>query len=126
MAVTKPTTPTDHADMLSDLIGQRLGFGGDTLSDRVAKAGRKIPKHVRRDLMTVAEAADLTTHPKLSRQIDNKALTRAAERATTWLMTYDRAGRRRDAALDLLAAIVFNLVLVAAIVIAVMLWRNLI
>ncbi|NRB01301.1 MAG: hypothetical protein HRU32_16085 [Rhodobacteraceae bacterium] len=124
--VTKPITPQDHADMLSDLIGKRLGFGGDTLSERAAKAGRKIPKRIQRDLALVAQAADTSVHPKLSRQIDKKQVTKAAERATTWLMTYDRVGRRRGAALDLLALIVFNLVLVTAALIAFLLWRNLI
>lgn len=123
--VTKPITPYDHADMLSDLIRERLGFAGDSLSAQVHKAGRTIPKHIRRDLMQVADAVDISGHPKLSRQVDDKKLARAAERASTWLLTYDRAGKRRGAALDLLAVIVFNLVLVAAVFVGILLWRNL-
>lgn len=93
--------------------------------DRVAaRAGRKVPTHVRRDVDRLIEADHLANHAKLRKRLDAKRLTSSRRRVGAYLETRDPARERRDAALDMIAQIAFVIVTVALGLFFYLLWRG--
>ena len=118
-------TLNDQTTHLSQLMGQKLGVGGKGLSARTRRAGRALPIHVRRAVDELSQAEAAAGHPKLSQQVDPKALDRAYQTATEWLEPIDRPAKRRAAVMDWVAGTAFNLVVIAAAVFAILVWRGL-
>jgi len=114
------------ATSLEAQIEKRMGVGGRGLPAKLKRAGRRLPRHVRREAAMIAEALTLAQSPKLSRQVDQARLELAARRVAAFLKTYDRADRRKGAVLGLLGSLSFNLLAVAALVVAVLVWRGLV
>ena len=114
------------AARLSAAIERRMGLGGRDLSAQLARAGRRLPGWVRRDLSEIARAQEIAGHPKLSRQLDLAGLEAAERRVMRYLRGYDRADRRRGAVLGLLGGLAFNLLALAALMIALLAWQGLI
>ena len=114
------------ATSLEALMERRMGVGGRGLAAKLRRAGRRLPKHVRRDAQMIAEAVPVAQNPKLARQIDLARLEVAERRVAAFLRTYDRADRRKGAVLGLLGSLAFNLLTLGGIVIAVLVWRGLI
>ena len=93
--------------------------------DRVAaRAGRKVPTHVRRDLNRLIEADHLANHAKLRKRLDPKTLKASERRVGAFLETRDPARERRNAALDMIAQIAFVVVSVALALFFYLLWRG--
>ena len=109
---------------LERLLESRFGLAKGPLALRVARVGRRVPRGVRRDLATVAEVAQMVAHPKLALRVDRAEVLAAADRAERHLAAIDVADRRRGRLLGLLAVVVFNLLLVFALLIAVLRWRG--
>ncbi len=116
----------DQSTALSKAFGKRLGVGGATLSDRLGRAGRDVPKSVRREAATLIEAEAMLAHPKLRRQVDPRKLDRAYRVSSSWLGGVNRSERRIDRVLGLIAVNVVNIGLLAAGVAAFAMWRGLI
>ncbi|GGD26201.1 hypothetical protein [Sinisalibacter lacisalsi] len=114
-----------RADKLARLIEARLDAGGTGLEAKVAHAGRRLPKYLRRELGYIVEAMRMQASPRLSRQIDWARVERAFAAAERYLRRVDPWDRRRGIALDWLAGNAFNLLIVAALVAAVIAWRGL-
>ncbi|WP_212525108.1 hypothetical protein [Actibacterium sp. MT2.3-13A] len=108
------------------LMEKRMGVGGRGLPAKLRRAGRRLPRHVRRDAGMIAEALHLARSPKLARQIDLARLEVAERRVAAYLRGYDRADRRKGAVLGLLGSLSFNLLAVGALVVAVLVWRGLV
>ena len=114
------------ATSLEALMERRMGVGGRGLAAKLRRAGRRLPKHVRRDAQMIAEAVPVAQNPKLARQIDLARLEVAERRAAAFLRGYDRADRRRGAVLGMLGSLSFNLLALAALVITLLVWRGLV
>lgn len=104
----------------------KLGVRGHTLKKRLARAGRRLPKRVRRAGQVITEAEAVATHPKLARLRDDKAIDAAFREVSAHLQTIDPADRRKGMILGILGSSVFNLILLAAAVIALLYWQGLI
>ncbi len=111
---------------LADKIASRIEVRGRTLGRAARKAGRELPRWVRRDIAYLQEAELWAGHPKLRAMVDTRRAGRAARRVSAWLDGIDPAERRKDRWLRLLAVIAFNFLLLVAAVIAVLAWRGLI
>lgn len=114
-----------RAEHLAQLMGDRLDIGGDGFEAKLENAGRRLPRHVRRECARIAEALALAGHPKLSRQIDHRRIKRASRIVERYLMSVDPWARRRDIFLNWLAGLVFSLLVLVAIVLGVMVRRGL-
>ena len=100
---------------LAELLGTQLRVRGKTLEARMARAGRLLPKWVRRDLEKVVEASRLAGHPKLARMVDIAALDKAEARVTRYLSALDPVEARKTAWLRLAGVIVLNLLIVVGV-----------
>lgn len=119
-----PDTVNARADEIAALIEARLGVRGKGLEAKLRRAGRLLPRWVRREARRLAEAQRLTGHPKLMMQTDPQALESAYRKCETWLRNVDPAARRKDRILGLLAVNAANLLILAALFIAYLVWAG--
>ena len=94
-------------------MAAQLRVRSGSLERVAARAGRKVPSRVQRDVARLIEADHLANHAKLRKRLDDKALKSSRRRVGVYLDAQDPAKERRDAALDLIAKIAFVLVTVA-------------
>ncbi|KAJ56141.1 hypothetical protein ACMU_10320 [Actibacterium mucosum KCTC 23349] len=94
-------TVEELAANVSQLMQERLGVRSGPLSQQLRRAGRRLPKRVRRDISSIADALPLAANPKLSRQINLPRLEAAERRAVAHLRTIDRAMDRLQMALTI-------------------------
>lgn len=111
---------------LAKLMADQLGVGGATFENMLTRAGRRLPAWARRDAAQIVEASRLAAHPKLARQLDLHALSRAEARLTRYLKSLDPKERRTTARLHLAGGIVLKLLAVAALFLMVLRWQNII
>lgn len=106
------------------LLDERLRIRGRDLSHQIRKAGRLLPRPVRNDLTYVAEAKRMLTHPKLRLMVDEAKVEAALDRSVVYLKTVDPSERRKDRLLGMAGVVAFNLIVVAAVLIGVLIWRG--
>ncbi len=106
------------------MIREKLRIRAKTLEGQTRKAGRLIPRSIRRNINELLEAQALAQHPKLSRMLDHAALDDAQTRITAFLDGIDPAERRKDKILSLLGVIAFNLLLIGALIVTWMWWTG--
>ena len=109
---------------LRTLMAERLGVGPGNLSRQIRRAGRRLPRRLRKDAAVLARAEPLTRHPRLSRLIDPVEVARAEARLARHLRAIDPARQRRDRRQDRLAAIGFYILVTFALVVTVLWWRG--
>ncbi|MCM2561590.1 hypothetical protein M8756_05220 [Lutimaribacter sp. EGI FJ00015] len=109
---------------LNTLLEQKLGLRKGGLAARANRAGRDLPAWVRRNLQQLAEAETMASHPKLARMLDGQALEKAYTAAAAHLADIDPRERRKDRLLGLLGGLAFNMLLFAALVLALLRWQG--
>ena len=110
---------TETNAALAALMRERLGIRrGATLEAKLRHAGRLLPRAERRAGRTLVEAERLWANPRLRRRVDPAALAAAEARLRGFLERIDPADRRKGVILGILATIAFNLLLIAAALIA--------
>ena len=123
-AMIATETLATRADGLADLIEQKLGVRGKGLERKLHKAGRLLPRYVRREAAQIVAAQRLTAHPKLMMQTDPSALDRAFKHCERWLKAIDPAKRRRDKVLKFLGLNALNMLVIGAAFIAYLVWAG--
>ena len=106
------------------MIEQKLGVRGKGLERKLRKAGRLLPRYIRREAARIVDAQRLTAHPKLMMQTDPSALDRAFKQCERWLKTIDPAKRRRDKILKFIGLNAFNMLVVTAAFITYLVWAG--
>lgn len=109
---------------LGRLMEERLGIRGRGLADQVRRAGRLLPRGVRRDLARIGQWQDMRRHPRQYHMVDEAALHAAADRVAAHLRDIDPAERRKDRLLGLAGVVAFNLIVVAVLLMGVLAWRG--
>lgn len=109
---------------LETLLEERLGVRRETLGQKAAQVSRDLPRAIRRDLATVAEASHLSGHPKLALRLDGEKVALACARAEAYLRGIDARYLRRGKLLGLLASLVVNLALAVILVLILLHWRG--
>ncbi len=112
------------ADDLAETMARQLRLRGGSLSDVTARAGRRLPGHLKRDAEAIAEAATLAQNPKLAHRVDPKRLKRAERKLRKFLDEQDPRAERIAAFLDRLAFIVFVPFTLAVGIFLFALWRG--
>lgn len=111
---------------LNALLEQKLGLRKGPLGHRADKAGRRLPAWLRRDLHRLDAASRMAGNPRLARMADPGALERAYSAAVAHLKTIDPKERRKDRLIGIAGGLAFNLLLLAALVLAVLRWQGMI
>lgn len=113
-----------QSDRIATMMEERLGVRGDGLEAKLHRAGRRLPKWVRREVAQLVEAEQRLGHPKLMMQTDPVVIEHAAKRCEKFLKSVDPAERRKEAILGFLALNSLNMLLIAAAFIAYMAWAG--
>jgi hypothetical protein len=111
---------------LSDMIGERLRVRGKTFQGRVKKAGRLLPRSVRRAAGELIEARTMAENPVLAKVVDPDAVHRAYKTCTRFLDEVDPVAARSRKRYNLASIVSLQVIIVAVLAIAVMQWRDLI
>ena len=122
--MTTSDNVAQQSEQLADLIEDRLGIRGRGLKAKLRRAGRLMPRWVRREAERLVDAQTLLDHPKLMKQADPAALETAYRRVETWLKTVNPAERRKDRILGFLAVNAANLLIVAGLFVAYLVWAG--
>lgn len=118
------TNVADRADQLASLIEERLGIRGHGLEVKLRRAGRALPRYVRREAKVIADAEQLSANPKLMRRVDLSGLDKSYRKCESWLKSVDPNERRKTRALSFLATNAFNLLVISGAFIAWMVWSG--
>lgn len=110
-------------DEVREGLADRLRVRGRTLDAQIRKAGRLLPRAVRRDATFLAQAVELADNPKLARMVDIGKAQQAHRRVLAHLQSVDMDRQRRDAALNLTASIAFAL-LATGVLLLFVLWAR--
>lgn len=109
---------------LAAYLGEKLDVPGDDLATVSARAGRVLPRRLRREADYLVQAETLRNHPKLRHLIDDDRARKADRRLRAHVRNEDPAKARTDRRLGWLAGLAFNLLLFAALVIVLLYWRG--
>lgn len=115
-----------RTDRLAQLLEQRLDIRGSGFETKLRRAGRLLPRHLRRDGAKLVDALKLSDHPRLGRQLDPKRLEKAANAIEHYLLNLDAWDRRRGIAVSVSTSVLLNLLIVVALVTGVVIWRGLV
>lgn len=118
---------TDLDARLEQLLGlfeTHLGVKAATLDKAVARAGRRLPKQLRRKAEVLIAAEANAGNPILMRQVNQAALETAYQDLQRHLQANDLKEQRRTRQLNMLAGIAFNLLLVLVAFLAWLWWQG--
>ncbi|MCX7645293.1 MAG: hypothetical protein N2Z62_08375 [Rhodobacteraceae bacterium] len=111
---------------LSVLLERKLGLRGGGLEAQVRRAGRLLPRRVRRAALEIAEAERREGNPRLARQTDPARVARAFAEVERHLKAVDPAARRTALVLGILGSIALGLLALFAAVVTVLVLRGLV
>ena len=114
----------ERADALAAHMSAQLRVRGDGLRDVTARAGRRLPKHLRAASLTIIEAVERAENPKLQRLVNDRDVLRAERKLRKFLDRQDPRTARRGEILDLLAKIAFVVLTVVLTVFFFLLYRG--
>lgn len=112
------------ADRVAALMEERLRMRGAGLAEKLRRGGRALPRRIRAEAELLAAAAEKAQVPKLLMQLDHERVAAAYDACVRYLHPLGRRARVRGYALDLAAASGFALVVTAALVVGVLVWRG--
>lgn len=107
-----------------DLMGEKLRLKGASLQTRVKKAGRLLPKPVRRAAGELIEAQTMAENPILATRLDSDAVTKAHQTCMRYLNELDPKAAKSRARYNFAALISAQFLLIVGLAIAFMRWRG--
>lgn len=114
------------SETLSELLREKLGLRARSLSAQLEKAGRLLPRRLKRAKSVILKAERHAEHPKLALTVEPGAVDTAFADITVFLDEIDPADRRKGKILGWLGAVVFNLIVVLALLVGLLMWQDLI
>ena len=114
----------ERVNQIRELMRQKLGVRGRSFSAALAKANRRLPRSLRKDGRLLADALPMAEHPKLRQTLDMRRLEGAAASLQAHLEAVDMADRRKGWILGVLGTIAFNLLVLSAIALGLLIWRG--
>ncbi len=121
-----PDELNEKVTEVRDLLEAKLRVRGRDLDHQLSRAGRRLPKNIRRDAHALAQADLLLRNPKLARMVNLEMTEMGQQRVVAYLQQIDPRQALVTRRLNWLAGIALNLLLVFIIVIAMLRWRGLV
>ncbi|MFT6074832.1 MAG: hypothetical protein ACJAZ1_001754 [Yoonia sp.] len=105
-------------------LADKLRVRGRSLAVQVRKAGRRLPRAVRRDVVYLVQTIGLADNPKLARMIDMRRAQAAHRNILMYLETVDIAAERRGIALQIIASIALAILVTGVLLLFVLVQRG--
>lgn len=115
----------NQVDEIRALLAAKLRARGQTLDAQLRKAGRQLPRRLRREAKVVVDAMTVAENPKLARMNDDLATRKAAQNLINFLKTIDPADRLKGRILGILGTISAVLIVTFIVVVYVLVKRGL-
>ncbi len=109
---------------LLEELRAKFGVRAKTVQRAMRKVGRRVPARLHKQAAVIVAAHKLGGNPKLMRQVDEGAVSRAFELLQAHLETIDVRKRRTDRILDVLGSVSFNLIVLCAVMVVFLRWRG--
>ncbi|MEP2030777.1 MAG: hypothetical protein ABJI96_18945 [Paracoccaceae bacterium] len=105
-------------------LKRAFGVKAKTLEKALRKAGRLLPTHLHEKAQALVEAQEYGGNPKLLRFVDGEELAKSSDEIIAYLKDVDPRERRVGAMLDYLTGSATIVLLTAALVISVLVWKG--
>ncbi|MBD0865882.1 MAG: hypothetical protein GDA36_09920 [Rhodobacteraceae bacterium] len=112
---------SDRVARLRALMAARLG--GRTGSP-LTRYGRHLPRNLQRDLQRIADAEPMLAHPELRLTQDTPQMRQRVARISAHVKGIDLVDQRKGWILGVLGGLVFNVLLMIALLVGIYLWRT--
>lgn len=118
----------DMADEVARLMADR--FGGVRRAERpslmamLRRRGAALPRRLRKVALRLAEADQLTAQPKVARQMDLVAISRAHAALVAHLEPLGQLSRWRNRTVNFAASVAFGLLVLGAVIVWLMVMRG--
>lgn len=109
---------------LRGLMQQKLDVRGRDLRQSLRRAGRRLPKAVRKRGAALMRAEMLAHNPKTAQQVDADAVERDYEYVRAHLASIDVNEMRKTRVLSVTGTVVANLIVVGVLFIVWLWWRG--
>lgn len=103
-----------QVDEIRQLMETQMRVRGRSFEHQVHRAGRRLPRAVRRDAQYLAQVSVLAQNPKLARMVDTVKVDKAHAAVVAHLKTLDPRDRTKGKILNVLGLI--SLVLIAGFI----------
>ena len=123
-AMVKTLDIDGQAEALRAQMQERLGLKSKSFAHGVKRAGRRLPRRVRRAADVILKAQSLGGNPKLERRVDAKAFQAAAKEISDHLDSVDLARERTDKRLRLAALIALQVLIILALFLTWLWWSG--
>jgi hypothetical protein len=117
-------TVQQMADRVAQLMEARLKIRGKGLAEKLRHARGAMPRRVQAEAAILAKYAALTQNPKLLSQVDQNRVAEAYDACVRHLNGVGRAERVRSATLGIASSIVFQMLLVGALLLWFLIWKG--
>lgn len=116
----------EEIDGAREKLRHRLGARGKTLARALRRAGRSLPKPARQAGARLVMMQGMAENPRLRRLLDPSEVDAALAELNTHLDAVNVAERRKDRLLGFAGGVVFNLMLLGALIVALLRWRGIV
>lgn len=117
-------TYEERADHIATMIGTHLGIRGKSLDIKLRKAGRQLPRDIRRHGDNLVRSVQLQTSPKMARMVDEESVISSYNICEKFLSDIDLMDRRKAQAISFLSTNAMNMLVVAGLLVTVLVWRG--
>ena len=114
----------DRTTALAERMAQQLRLRSGTLDEVSARAGRKLPRHLRNEIEVLLSAQRMSKNPKLMHHVDATQIKKAEKKLNRFLDKQNPKAEQRAEMLDTIAKIAFVVFSVALAVFLTLLWRG--
>jgi len=114
----------EKTEELRLLMRERLGVKGRDFATALRRAGRLLPRRLRREARLLIEAEEMARSPRLMKFIDQGRIDGACREIRSYLESQDPMERRIDLALSILGGIALSVLAAAGLVLMFLKWRG--
>ncbi len=108
---------TEQITNIQDLMANRLGYRGVNLQQQVAKAGRDLPRALRRDAAFFVQAEAVAYHPRLNQLVDRSKANVSYGMLMKYLQGTPRRSRFKQDIMRALGSVSLAMIVVFVVVI---------
>ncbi len=113
-------------EKLATQMRKRLRAGGDSVPATLRRGRGYLNARHQAEIDHILEALNMMAHPKIARQVDTARIERAADDIIAHLQTVNLRRDRERRAFDIGVTVFLNLFVLAALVVAFLIWQGLI
>jgi hypothetical protein len=119
-----PMTLHQMTERIGQLMEDRLGARGMGLRAKLAHRGGALPRAIRKQAAYLAEIETRAGNPKLAQHLDPDQVSAAYDACLRYLKPLGVSRRRNATISGIVASVSFSVLMTAAGVVAVMVWRG--